>query len=476
MERLRGGDAAFLSLETPTNHMHVAVLAVVDPSGAPGGWSFDALCDMVGTRLHLAPAFRRRIVEVPLGLHHPCWVDDPAFDLDDHLVRHRAEEPGGRGELLAVVARILSTPLVRSRPLWELHVVEGLADGRVGIVAKTHHAVNDGVAGAAFFLTILDFQPEPAPVAPEAKPWRPGPLPSDGDLLADAVVALAGQPPLMVNAAQRAIQTMAGVRQRRSSDGAPDLSAPFAAPRTSLNRPVGAERDVHLVDVAFDEVRAIKSALGVTVNDVVLTLVGSALRDWMRQGGEVVDGDLVALVPISIRAGDEESTAPGAGNRVAPMLVSLATTVADPLERLAAVARSARAAKAQEKEVGSGVLADIAEVTAPALVAAAARLASSLRLADHVPPSFNLSVSNVPGPPVPVYLAGGRVEAVYPLGPVVDGSALNITVLSYNGRLAFGLVADRDARVDLARLGAGLVAALAELGTAVDGRSGGGHC
>lgn len=462
-------DAVFLSLETPTNHMHVALLAVLDPSTAPGGWSFESLRALVARRLHLAPAFRRRLVEVPLGLHHPSWVDDPAFDLDDHVLRHLVGASGGRAELCEVTAQILARPLVRTRPLWELHVVEGLAGGRVGVVAKTHHAVNDGVAGAAFFATVLDFQPDETGVAPESEPWRPAPLPSEAEVVADAVSALAGQPALMMGAVQRAAETFVGLRRRHNTDGVVDPPAPFSAPRTSLNGPIGAERDVRVVDVSFDEVRAVKEAAGVTVNDVALALVAAALRSWLEERGEMVQADLVALVPMSVPRRDDTSADVVHGNSVAPMLVSLATTVSDPRERLAAISRSARAAKAQEADVGSAVLGEMAEIVAPLVVATAARLASALRLADHLTPSFNLSVSNVPGPPVPVYLAGARVEALYPLGPVVDGSALNVTVLSYAGRLAFGLVADRDTAVGLDALGAGLVAALAELHAAITG-------
>lgn len=462
-------DAAFLSLETPTNHMHVALLAVLDPSTAPRGWSFESLRALVARRLHLAPAFRRRLVEVPLGLHHPSWVDDPAFDLDGHLFAHKVEAPGGRAELCALAAQILARPLDRVRPLWELHVVEGLAEGRVGVVAKTHHAVNDGVAGAAFFATILDFQPAEAAVAPESEPWVPGPVPSDADVLADAVAALAGQPVLMMGAIQRAAETFVGLRRRHTTDGVDGPPAPFNAPRTSLNGPIGAERAVRVVDVSFDDVRAVKEAAGVTVNDVALALVATALRGWCQTRGETPEGDLVALVPMSVPRRDGVPAGVIHGNSVAPMLVSLATTIDDPRERLAAIARSARAAKAQEAEIGSAVLGDVAEIVAPLVVATAARLASALRFADYLAPSFNLSVSNVPGPPVPVYLAGARVEAVYPLGPVVDGSALNITVLSYAGRLAFGLVADRETGVGLDALAGGLVAALAELHAAVAG-------
>ena len=337
-------------------------------------------------------------------------------------------------------------------------------------MAKTHHAVNDGVAGAAFFATVLDFQPEEAVIAPASVPWQPGPLPTDTEVLADAVAALAGQPALMMGAVQRAAETFAGLRQRRHHTGDMDgPPAPFSAPRTSLNGPIGTGREVRVVDVSFDEVRAVKEATGVTVNDVALALVATAVRQWCHVRGETPEDDLVALVPASVPRGDGGAVGIVHGNSVAPMLVSLATTIAGPRERLAAISRSARAAKAQEAEVGSAVLCEVAEIVAPVVVATAARLASALRLADHLAPSFNLSVSNVPGPPVPVYLAGGRVEALYPLGPVVDGSALNITALSYAGRLAFGLVADRDSSVGLDDLAAGLVAALAELHAAVAG-------
>lgn len=463
-ERLRGIDAAFLAIETANAPMHIGALAVLDPSTASGPWTFEAVGDLVAARLHLAPLFRRRVVEVPFGLHHPVWCDDPDFDVTRHVHRLAVEPPGGEEQLLDAVAARMAVRLDRSRPLWELHVVEGLAEGRAAILATSHHAANDGVSGTQVLLTLLDFQAEPSVVDPEVAPWAPAPLPADAELIGDAVAALVTRPTEAAAAVRGTVEVLSRLRRHLSGSDGAGASTPFAAPRMSLNGVLsGPERRVAVTGLPLDEVRAVKDHFGVTVNDVVLALCAGALRAWSAGRGEAPDGDLVALVPASVR-GDADATT--AGNRVSPMLVSLATTVADPLQRLQAIAASARSAKAQERDVGTAPLTDWAELAPPILVAGAAQLASALRLAELVPPAFNVSVSNVAGPPMPLYLAGARVVAAYPLAPVTDGSTLNITVLSYDGTLGFGLVADAGSVPDLGMLAGGLADALAELGTA----------
>ena len=469
MERLSGLDAAFLYLETATNHMSVGALAVLDPSTVPGGYAFQKVRDVLESRAHLVPPLRRRLVEVPLGLHHPVWVDDPDFRLDAHLRRAALPAPGGEQELAELVAEVMSHPLDRRRPLWELHVVEGLESGMLAVLFKTHHAAVDGVAAAQLALALLDLQPQPSPVPPREQPWAADPLPTGPELVADALSALAGQPRAAVEVAGRAVQAALRVRQRNREAGVTPPPGPFTAPRTSLSTSVSPWRRFASAQLPLEEVRRVKRAVGGTVNDVVLAVCSGALRSYLADRGEQVHGDLVALVPISVPG---EDRAEAGGNRISPMLVSLATTVEDPVRRLQAIHESTERAKEQDKEVAAGSLTSWVDVVPPALAVPAARLASSLRVVERLPPVFNVVVSNVPGPDLPLYLAGARLAAVYPLGPVVDGAALNVTVLSYGGQMSFGLLADAKALPEVGAIASRLEPSFEELRKAVDGPAG----
>lgn len=460
MQRLSGIDAAFLAVETPTSHMHVASLVLLDPASAPGGWGFADVRRLLADRLHLVPPFRRRVVEVPFGLEHPLWIEDPAFDLDHHLFRAALPAPGGEAELAALAAQVAGRPLDRGRPLWEMHVVEGLDSGQVALLVKIHHAAIDGLLGAELLVQLLDLQSETRTVAPEDPPWQPDAVPAAPDLLAGALPSLLARPEAFLDLARRTVDTVLGVRRHNVETSDPPPPSPFSAPRTSLNGPVTSVRRVAWAQLALDDVKAVKNAHACTVNDVVLAVCAGALRSYLAGRDEHPDGDLVALVPVSVRADDG---LPTLANLLSPMLVSLATTVDDPVERLLAVAAGARRAKDQEREVGFDVVLDWAQIAVPGLASAAARLASSLRLADHLRPPCNVIVSNVPGPPIPLYLACARVDALFPMGPVADGVGLNVTVLSYVGRMYFGLVADEAAVPGLDGLAALLGPALEEL-------------
>ncbi len=460
MQRLSGIDAAFLAIETPTSHMHVASLVLLDPASAPGGWGFADVRRLVADRIHLVAPFRRRVVEVPFGLEHPVWIEDPAFDLDHHLFRSALPSPGGDAELAALAAQVVGRPLDRGRPLWEMYVVEGLESGQVALLVKIHHAAIDGLLGAELLVQLLDLQPSIRSIPPEDPPWEPDAVPDPGDLLMGALPSLVGRPEALLEVVGRTIDTVTAVIRRNESSSEAPPPSPFTAPRTSLNVPVTSLRRLAWAQVALDDVKAVKNAFGCTVNDVVLDMCGGALRSYLHGRGEHPDGDLIALVPVSVRADDG---LPTTANLLSPMLVSLATGVDDPVERLRAVAASARRAKDQERDVGFDVVLGWAQVAVPGLASAAARWASRLRLVEHIRPPCNLIVSNVPGPPIPLYLAGARVDAVFPMGPVTDGVGLNITVLSYVGRMYFGLVADAVAAPALFGLAALLGPALEEL-------------
>ena len=460
MQRLSGLDAIFLYMETPSNHMHVGSTVLLDPSTMPGGYSFEKLRALVDSRLPLLAPFRRRLVEVPFGIHHPVWVEDPAFDLDYHLRRAALPSPGGKRELEDFAGATFGRPLDRARPLWEMYAVEGLQHGYVAIVTKTHHAAIDGVSGAELTVNLLDTSPQPTD-PPPAEGWAAERIPTDIEMAVYALRSLAHQPQAAVKAAQRTA-TMALTLRRRNRQ--PDVQPPpalFSAPKTSLNTRITPHRRYAMAEVSLADVKHVKNAVGATVNDVVLAICAGAMRTWLQSRNELPDNDLVGFVPISVRTETERGTM---GNRVSGMLVRLVTTISDPVERLVAIREATKHAKEQEHAVSAQQLTDWTEFAAPAVAASAARLVSRLRVFDRVNNAmFNVVISNVPGPPIPLYSAGARVLGVWPMGPITDGAGLNITVMSYLGSINFGLVACRELAPDLDRLAHCIVDATEEL-------------
>jgi diacylglycerol O-acyltransferase len=467
VQRLTGLDATFLYLETSTTHMHVSSVIIVDPSTAPRPFGFDEYKQLLADRLHLAPPWRRRLVEIPFGLHHPLWIEDPDFDLDFHLRRAALPAPGGMEELATFAAEFHSRPLDRSRPLWEIYVVEGLEGGKMAVVGKTHHAAIDGVSGAELTVALLDLTPEVAKVEPE--PWKPDRVPSDFELVGYAASSLARQPLAALKAARRTAEMALNLRRRNRQPDVEPPPAPFAAPKTSINAPITSHRLFAMADVSLSDIKRVKNAFGCTVNDVVLALCAGALRKYFEGLGEEVDADLVAMIPISVRTEDQSGTM---GNQVSGMLSSLATTIDDPGERLAAITVGTKRAKEQDKAVSAVVLTDWTEFMAPAVAARAARLASSMRVLDRLNPIFNVVISNVPGPNIPLYSCGAELQAMYPMGPITDGAGLNITVFSYRDNVHFGLVACRETVPGVAKFADYLQESLDELVKAAQERGG----
>jgi diacylglycerol O-acyltransferase len=467
MERLSGLDAAFLYLETPSLHMHVAMTAVFDPSTVPGGYSFDNMRQVVADRLHLVPPFRRRLVEVPFRLTHPLWIEDPDFDLDYHLRRVAVPSPGGPRELADLAGDICSRPLDRARPLWEMHVVEGLGGGNIGLVARMHHATIDGVSGAELMVHLFDFEPEPAPKPPPEQEWRPDRVPSDFDLLAQAIPELARRPVQLVRVARQTGQAAVGLLRRRQEKAAASATRPESgilnAPRTSFNVAITPHRKQAFCSLSLDEVKKVKNAFGVKVNDVVLAVCTGALRRYLDDRDELPDRPLVATVPISVHTEDSKGRP---GNSVSAMFTTLPVQLADPVERLHAIADATRSAKETHNAVGADMLRNWAEFAPPSVFALAARLYSSRDLADRHRPIQNLVISNVPGPPFPLYVAGARLVGAYPMGPVMEGAGLNITCMSYIDKVDFGLHACREAVPDLWDMSDGLTGSLDELAKA----------
>jgi diacylglycerol O-acyltransferase / wax synthase len=476
MQPLEGLDAAFLSLETPTTPLHVGALLVLDPpEGARSLFSpstrYAQIRRVIAQRLHLVGPLRQRALRVPLGLHHPVWVDDPDFELDDHLSRASVPSPGGRAELDAFVAAAMSRPLDPDRPLWEMFVVEGLEGGRTALLAKVHHAILDGVSGASILATFLDVSPRARLVAGPPEPWDPAPLPGSTRMLRYAASSLSHQPARVLTTFDAGVGAIAdlGLHNRELlSRGEASPPAFFSAPRTSINGTVSNRKRFSSLTIPLDDAKLVRRVFRCTVNDVLLAGVAGGLSRLLAARGESVERALVAMVPVSTRPqGSVEGDA--LGNQLSAMLVSLATDIDDPVQRLDAITRATTVAKEQDQRRRGRLLGDVAEIAAPGLVSRVARAVAGTRLFDRVRPPFNVMVSGVKGPEFPLFCAGSRVEAMYPVGPLAEGVGLNVTVFSYLDQLRFGLLACRKLLPELDALAVSIDDAFGELvGCALD--------
>jgi diacylglycerol O-acyltransferase len=456
-DRLTGLDSSFLHLERDSAHMHVAACAIFE-GPAPRQ---PELMEAIESRLHLVPRYRQRLAFVPFGQGRPVWVDDPHFNLGFH-VRHSAlPSPGSEEQLVRMTGRVFSQELDRTRPLWELWLVEGLVGERFALLSKTHHALVDGISGVDIMTVLFDTSPDPMPVAPPDHPWAPRPLPSGAQLLADALLERATVPAEMlrgVRALLRGPRAVAG-RLARSAGALGELAAAGLrpAPESIFNVPIGPHRRFTWVRGELEQFKAIKNALGGTVNDVVLAAVAGALGRYMRLHGEPTDGvELRAMVPVSVRADLERGAL---GNRVAAMWAPLPVGLTDPVERLEAVSEAMRAVKQSGQAVGAQVLTQLAGFAPATIISQAARLQARQRL-------FNLVVTNVPGPQFPLYLIGRPLQSIFPMVPLAKNTALGIAIMSYNGQLNFGLSGDYDALADLDVLAEQLRLAVDELAAA----------
>ena len=463
MERLSGLDSAFLSFETPAMHLHVAIAAVLDPSTMAEPYSFDQVRSFIAGRLMGDAAFRRRVVQVPLRLNHPIWVEDPDIDLDHHIRRHVLPSPGEAPELTALTGEIVGEPLDRSRPLWEIHVIEGLFDGNVALLGKIHHAAVDGVSGAELFVHLFDLTPEPAPPPDDGEAAsRPEPerIPSSPELVGYALWSQMRRTVQLPGLIGRTVGTATHLARRRRDPGAVVGALPLQAPRTPWSGAITAHRSVAFARVRLSDVRKVRAAFGVKVNDVVLALTSSALRRYLADHDALPADSLVAMVPVSVRTEDEHGST---DNRISGMFVHLRTEVDDPGERLAAIALATRGAKEDHKAVDAKFLQNWAEHAAPATFVLATRLYSQLNIADRHPPLYNLVVSNVPGPDFPLYLDGAELVATYPMGPISEGAGVNVTVLSYMDNVDFGFLACPELVPDVEAMAANVETAMAEL-------------
>jgi WS/DGAT/MGAT family acyltransferase len=459
VDRLSGLDASFLYFETSAHLMHVCGLIVLDPATVPGGYDFESMRATIAERTRNTPTFRRKVHDHVLNLDHPVWVDDADFDIEHHVRRIAVPTPGGREQLAQVCADIAGQPLDRSRPLWEFWVIEALADGQIAVMTKMHHAMVDGVTGATLVASLCSLAPDAPPLAAPA-PFEPPHPPRDRDIVLEGLTRWLRRPlrlPALLPQTAAVIPSWVS-RTRRGAA----MPAPFTAPRTSFNGTITGHRRVAFTRLDLAAVKEVKNAFGTTVNDVVLALCSGALRRYLQQNGELPETSLVAMVPVSVH---EKSDREGV-NRVSGMFTTLASDIADPVERLRAIAAQTVVAKEHHNTISASMLQDWAQFAPANTLGLAVRLAAHTRLMDRAPVIHNLVISNVPGPPVPMYFAGAEVVGFYPFGPVFHGAGLNITVVSNNGHLDVGVIACRELAPRLWDLADDFAPALQELLTA----------
>ncbi|MBB3086084.1 WS/DGAT/MGAT family O-acyltransferase [Geodermatophilus sabuli] len=440
MERLTTLDASFLYLERPDSPMHVAGVLVLEPP--PGG--LEAIAALVEARLPLVPRYRQRVLEVPGHLADPVWADDPDFDADYHVRRSAVPRPGTEAQLLDLVSRVTARPLDRSRPLWELYLVEGLADDRVAVVTKTHPALIDGLGAVDIGQVLLDPSPDAPLPAPE--PWRPHRLPTALQLALEAVGEYVARPTAVVDTARQAVADLRATGARLGSAVGGMVratrSALWAAPHSPLNATNGSQRRVAVARADLDDVKKVRKAHGGTVNDVLLAVVAGALRDWLLSRGQAVLGStsIRAMVPVSVQGEEEEAP----GTRVSSYLVDLPVGEANPRMRLARISYAMRGVDQHGRSVGAETLIALTGFAPPTLHALGARAARGLSRRMS-----NLVITNVPGPQLPLYAAGSRMLEVFPVVPLAPGQGLSVGITSYDGRIFFGLNADRDSVGDV---------------------------
>ncbi len=456
MQRLNGLDAGLVYAETTAWHMHAGAVFVVErPEGDPER----LLVDLLRARMDLLGPLHRRLVEPPLHLGPPVWIDEPDVDVASHVRRMPVPAPGGSQQLADVVGRLFSTKLDRHRPPWEFWVLEGLEGGRVAFLLKIHHSLVDGVRGARLYEVLFDIEPD-APLARAGTEHASNEsFPSPAALAGNTVRFAVGAPGRVLRLVGALGGAVAGLGRTLASADRVNVTWPFRAPRTSLNRALTARREVAFASVALADVRAVKEAFGVTVNDVALAMCAGALRCYLDDRGELPSRSLVAQIPVGVHRAETGTD----GNFVAPIGATLHTELADAAARLRAVHVSARSAKQLQAALGDDLVIRALEAVPPLLLTGVIGLYQALGLAEHHPPIFNLILSNVPGPPIPLYFAGAQLTDSYLLGPLLMGCGLNITLASYRDRVDFGVVTCPDVVDDPGAIAAALPAALAEL-------------
>jgi WS/DGAT/MGAT family acyltransferase len=463
VRQLTSLDAQFLALETPRQSGHVGGLAILDPESRPGApLDFAAIQELITERLPLLPPMRWRLAEVPLGLDYPYWVDDAEFDLEYHIRELALPSPGSDAQLGEQVARIFARPLDRSRPLWELYLIWGLESGNVAMLTKIHHALIDGLSGAEIMGVLFDLQPEGRDVT-ERMP-APDEQPSDVEMLARGLAGLPryplrafrSLPSALPNLDETPFGTLPGagtvsrIAERAAKaigrDGVLEKRSGLKAPKTPFNGRISPHRRFAFGQLSLDEVKEAKNEHGVTVNDVVVSMCAGVVRRWLIEHKALPADPLVAQIPVSVRTGEQAGTY---GNKIMLMSAPLFTNESEAVRRLERTHEAMGDMKQRHSALPADLLQDVNHFIPPAVFARAARTTFTLATSSRGRPTWNLVISNVPGAQVPLYCAGARIEANYPVSVITDGMGLNITVMSYCGRMDFGIVADREQMPDV---------------------------
>jgi diacylglycerol O-acyltransferase / wax synthase len=439
-DRLTALDTSFLHLEDAASHMHVASVMLFEGSPPP----YDELLDAIERRLHLVPRYRQRLAFVPLGQGRPKWVDDPHLNLRYHVRATALPAPGDEDQLKELAGRVFAQQLDRDKPLWEVWIVDSLEGDRFALLSKTHHALVDGISGVDIISVLFDTSPEPAAPADPGDRWLPRPLPTQAQLLGEALLERTTIPAEVARSVRAVFRgprrILAGARDAAVGVGAMAWAGLNPAPTSPYNRSIGPHRRFTWVRADLRDIKAIKNELGGTVNDVVLSTVAGALGKHLRRRGQNTDGlELKAMIPVSVRADVERGAL---GNRVAAMMAPLPVWCQDPVARLDIVREELKGLKSSGQAVGAQVLTELTGFAPPTVMGQAARLVSRQRM-------FNLVVTNVPGPQFPLYLAGRRMLDPFPMVPLAKNQALGIALLSYAGKINFGLVGDWDLMWDL---------------------------
>jgi diacylglycerol O-acyltransferase len=453
-DRLTAVDASFLHQEGQNSHMHVGAVSTFE--GPPP--EFEEFLNSLRMRLHLVPRYRQKLAEAPLQTGRPVWIDDPNFNLEYHVRQTALPEPGSEEQLMRLVSRVYSQQLDRSKPLWETWLVEGLDGNRFALISKTHHSLIDGIAGVDLAQVLFDLTPVPQEIPHPDEPWEPAREPNAIELVADGVTGLAkaglGVAARAIGAATRPAEAITELRAAAEGLGEIVWAGMNPAPETPLNVEIGPHRRFVGVRNNLADFKTIKNAFGGTVNDVVLSVVSGSLREWLQSRGVRTEGlELRALVPVSIRASHEQGQL---GNRIAVMRGPLPVYVEDPVARLQTVRQAMGELKESKQAVGAEVLTGVQNFAPPTILAQASRLNFSTRL-------FNVIVTNVPGPQFPLYVRGRELEDVFPVAFLPENHALAIAIISYNGKINFGLLGDYDALPDIGQIADGIEAALEEL-------------